>query len=172
MSYSLTKPQPKVIFAVDTKLWLFFTLLVLASFVLFKIVVYLYIARLDSLSLDYANEQAEYQMATSEIEKENIVLLQDIEMVSYSEARNTIIKNSLKKLLSIVPDQIYLTTLDIDATSFHIKGYTPSKELFVVLLQSQLESIFSGIEVTFYPTGNGWFSFECKAVSKQGIDNE
>ena len=82
---------------------------------------------------------------------------------------NILIRDSLKNLFDLVPDQITLTKAIIDTQDITLYGITPSKDVYNFMLRPPLESIFNDSEVAFYALGNGWFRFVSKNRAKEGL---
>ncbi|MGE4295618.1 MAG: PilN domain-containing protein [Campylobacterales bacterium] len=169
MKYSLTHPRPKQLLSADTKLWWVFIAGVLFVFVLVKAVVSIHTAGVNQESEQFKQERAAYEAKIAQLETDTRFVLEEAELVSRVLGRNKVIKDSLINLFDLVPDQIYLTDLEISAKTMRIKGYTPSKEVFNYLLRPPLESIFQRTEVSFFPVGNGWFAFDCLSISEEAF---
>ncbi|MDO5045708.1 hypothetical protein, partial [Campylobacter sp.] len=82
-------------------------------------------------------------------------------------ASNTILKQSLNNLFDLVPDSITLNEVSMSKNSLIIKGVTPNKDTYNMLLLAPLKSIFSTSNTTFYQLQNGWLNF----ISTNKIDN-
>ncbi|WP_235605098.1 hypothetical protein [Campylobacter fetus] len=66
-----------------------------------------------------------------------------------------------------MPDAITLNDVYIDTNSLIVKGLTPTKDVYKLLLEAPLKSIFNSSSTTFYQLENGWFNF----VSINKMDN-
>ncbi|WP_240333295.1 hypothetical protein [Helicobacter suis] len=69
------------------------------------------------------------------------------------------IKESIRGVLEMIPDDITIQSITIDYSSLTLKGVVPSKQSFELTIQQRLDSIFENSHVEFYPLSNGWFSF-------------
>lgn len=169
MRYSVIKSRNKQILRNDSKLWLFFTTLIFFSFIAIKIFIagqiYIIDAEIDKNKI----ARSDYEKETLIINDRITLIHKESKVVSELHARNRVIKDSLINIFELVPDQIYLTDLNITPTALDIRGYTPSKEVFNYLLKPPLESIFEKSETSFYPMGNGWLSFRSINESKEKL---
>ena len=75
---------------------------------------------------------------------------------------NTMIKESIKNLFDLVPDQITLTDVVMERDSLLLKGYAISKETYSLLLEPPLKSIFDESRVSFSINQRGFFEFISK----------
>jgi hypothetical protein len=75
---------------------------------------------------------------------------------------NLIIKESVKNLFDLVPDQITLTDVVMEKDSLTLKGYAISKETYTLLLEPPLKSIFDESRVSFSTNKRGFFQFVSK----------
>ena len=80
---------------------------------------------------------------------------------------NEILKQSLKNLFDLVPDSITLNEILMQKNSLIIKGVTPSRDVYDMLLSAPLKSIFTTSNTSFFQLENGWLNF----VSTSKIDN-
>lgn len=81
---------------------------------------------------------------------------------------NIVMKESIRNLFDLVPDQITLTRAELGDKSLILSGITPSKETYESLLQAPLRSIFHRTYTSYYPAQNGWYSF----TSTNYLDDE
>ena len=58
-----------------------------------------------------------------------------------------------------------------DNNSLKLRGVTPTKEMFTLLVETPLKSIFDESYTDFYKLENGWFIF-ANTNKKLGINNE
>lgn len=159
MSLSLIKPKLKPVLSLFTKIWLmaflFFLLLFLSVNVFFEISSY-------SLKKEIVLKQAKYVAYTSQIDniKQKIDLYtrqKDIALNIYSS--NSLLKKNLGNLFDLVPDAITLSNIYIDKNTLIIKGITPSKDVYRMLMEAPLKSIFNNSKTSFYQMNNGWLNF-------------
>ncbi len=72
---------------------------------------------------------------------------------------NELLRESIKNLFDLVPDQITLTRSIMQKKRLVLYGVTPSKEVYNFMLLSPLKSIFHENKTTFYSLENGWYRF-------------
>ena len=66
-----------------------------------------------------------------------------------------------------MPDSVTLNNVFLDKNLLIIKGVTPSKDTYQLLMEAPLKSIFSSSSTTFYQMPNGWLNF----ISTNKIEN-
>ena len=84
---------------------------------------------------------------------------------------NSILKQSMKNLFDLVPLSITLKEISMDKSSLVLKGMTPSKDTYNMLLAAPLKSIFNTSNTSFYQLPNGWLNF-ISTNKTQENDNE
>lgn len=167
MSYSLIRPEKKPILDMFSKIWISFIGMVFSLFIILNLFLVI-----KNYSIENGIEQAKnsYVNISQEINKvdETTAILSEqkawaIEIFS----SNTILKQSLHNLFDLVPDSITLNEVLMEKNSLIIKGVTPSKDTYNMLLASPLKSIFNTSNTSFYQLQNGWLNF----ISTNKIDN-
>ncbi len=168
MSYSFIKPRKKEFIDVVSKMWLFFIGFVIIFLFSFDILIKIKINSLNEAKNEYISKIVKFKSKMAKIDK-NIEFLNKEKIVAdniYSS--NTILRDSIKNLFDLVPDQITLSKVDMKKDSLTIYGVTPSKDTFNFLLGSPLKSIFQSSNTIFYLNNDGWYKF----VSINKIINE
>ena len=86
-------------------------------------------------------------------------------------SNNTLLKESMKNLFDLVPDQITLKKVEMDRNSLVLYGVTPTQDAFNFLLAAPLKSIFHTSQTTFYLTPQGWYNFVStnKIIVEEGM---
>jgi hypothetical protein len=77
-------------------------------------------------------------------------------------------KESIRNLFDLVPDDITLDRAELDSESLILYGMTPNKDTYEYMLHAPLRSIFHRTYTSFYPVENGWYRF----VSSNYLDND
>jgi len=165
--YSFTKPKKKPYLKEDTKLWLIFiniTIVIYIAFVVFlqaKAMIY---------AKDYKNyiqqiESLENKIKSIKDEKEFIIRQKNL----YEDVmvKNSLMKDSIKNLLDLIPDPITLNSIYFDKNKLIIYGITPTKEIYEMLMLPPLESIFTNTKTYFYRMNNGWYKFKSENYMKE-----
>ena len=164
MTYSFIKPQIKPIVSLFTRIWvLFFTLCLGVIFSIYS----------------FANARLLVMNAQISAKKEEAIALQegirqndglfdlltqrkDLSLQIIGErGSNAQIEKIIKNLFGFVieSNSIRLEHMYMSEDTLRLKGITPSKEIFALLIQTPLKSIFDECSVSYYPLKNGWFKF-------------
>lgn len=159
MTYSLIKPKKKPIFSLFSRIWIGFITLVFIVLVASN----LFIKYQNKTLLQQTTQMnSEYSKTIDEINKSEqqiATLTKQKNTANSIYATNLILKQSIKNLFDLVPDSITLDEIYMDRTTLIIKGVTPTKSVFEMLLAVPLKSIFDTSNTTFYQTKNGWLNF-------------
>nr|MBP3724725.1 hypothetical protein [Campylobacter sp.] len=169
-SYSFIKPKLKPIFSVITKIWIFLIILAVFFFVI--------LASFISYSTFYINnnsqiEQKRYDEKFQEIEQikfDTQKLINDRDLILGVYSSNEMLKKSLKNLLDLVPDSITINDIYLDKNELIIKGQTPTKNAFNLLMEAPLKSVFSKTTTEFYQINNGWYNFTSVNKMETSLD--
>ena len=168
--YSFTKPIKKPYFKEDTKLWLIFIFIstfLYISFALFLLIKAYFYSR--SIS-EMTKEEIKLKEKIINLQKEKDNILQQKELYEDVLVKNSVIKDSVKNLLDLVPDPITLTKFLFSKNKLIIYGITPTKDVYNLLMLPPLESIFQSTKTYFVQLPNGWYRF--KSVNTIKSDNE
>ena len=147
--YSYKVPRKKPLLSRDSLLWIIFVGVV--SVVLIGFGLYLYIK-----SSTYAEELAEVKASNNILSQSVIGYEKEIKIFKMQElldkeikSSNQLLKNSIKNLFDLVPDQIVLTKVVMQKESLDLEGTTPTKDTYRLLLEPPLKSIFNSSKVNF-----------------------
>lgn len=166
--YSFIKPRKKAIFSMFTKIWLVFissVVIILTAFSLF-VVYKISDFRDDAKLID--SQRIALEKNIDEVDQKIGFILRQKAIAEEIYANNLVLKDSMKNLFDLVPDQITLNKVLMDKTSLVIYGSTPTKDTYNFLLAAPLKSIFHTSETVFYLTKEGWYNF----VSTNKIIND
>ena len=168
--YSFTKPKKKNYFKEDTKLWLIFYTISVFLYVSFSL---LLLVKAYFYTKDYqSNNQNIITLNTKIVslnkKKESINLQKSV--YENITVKNSLIKDSIKNLLDLIPDPITLNKFLLKKNSLVIYGITPTKDVYNLLMLPPLESIFSNTKTIFYQMPNGWYKF--KSINTLKANNE
>ncbi len=159
VKYSFIEPRKKHLFSTFSKIWILFisfiSLLLIAFgiFLLIKIALY----KKDTVATNNERVALENQIDKKDNYMEYLLRQKSLGEEIYS--RNTLLKDSMKNLFDLVPDQITLERVIIKKDSLIMYGKTPTKDTFNFLLSAPLKSIFSTSNTMFYLTKEGWYNF-------------
>jgi len=165
--YSFIKPKPKPLFKEDTKIWLVFigfSLVLYTLFVIFlKTKTHLYKQDIESF-----NEEIIYfQREISKVNKEKQFIYTQKSLYEELMTKNSLMKDSIKNLLNLIPDPVTLNSIFFDKNKLTIYGITPTKEIYNMLMLPPLKSIFTDTKTYFYQMKNGWYKFKSENYLKE-----
>jgi len=168
--YSFTKPKKKPLFKEDTKLWIVFITVSVFLYVSFSafLLIKAYFYNKSTQEMNKEIVLLKQKIIKLNLEKENILLQKSL----YENiiTKNSVIKESVKNLLDLVPDPITLTKFMLSNNKLIIYGITPTKDVFNLLMLPPLESIFEDTKTYFYQMPNGWYRF--KSINTLKSQNE
>ncbi len=175
--YSYKAPRKKRLLSKDSLLWIIFVSIVFFALVLFGSYLYYKASSYhDKLSRLESSNKA---LSTSVInyEKEMKILKMQSVLSQEVKSSNTLLKNSIKNLFDLVPDQITLTKVVMEKYRLHLEGTTFTKDSYRLLLEPPLKSIFNSTKATFTFNGAiGKYEFvsinEMNEEAKEGIDGK
>ena len=165
--YSFTHPKPKPLVKEDTKLWLIFigvSLLLYISFALFltiKSILY------NKDIKNYNNEIATLNKKIKNIKNEKKFIYKQKTLYEDIMVKNSLMKDSIKNLLDLIPDPITLSSIYFDKNKLIIYGITPTQDIYNMLMLPPLESIFTETKTYFYQLPNGWYKFKSENYLKE-----
>ena len=156
---SYIKSRKKYILEPDSKIWLAFIFIFNAILFGFN----LFLDYKINFFIEEANNYSKLrQQIKNEIKKIKDEIKKAKEKKAFIEniyASNEVVKNSIKNLFDLIPDEITLSKVIIKKDSLTLYGITPSKETYSFLLLTPLKSIFSTNKTYFYQLQNGWYKF-------------
>jgi len=170
--YSFVKPRKKYLFTMFTKVWLVF---IASIFIMLNIF---------NLFVIYKN--SDFKSSAKELDSKRVILEKNIDTIDEKigfilrqkavaeeiYANNIILKDSMKNLFDLVPDQITLKKVIMEKDSLIIYGKTPTKDAYDFLLAAPLKSIFHTSNTIFYLTDEGWYNFVStnKIIDPEGTE--
>jgi hypothetical protein len=164
--YSFTKPKPKPYFQEDTKLWLIFISISLSLYILFAVFLGIKAYLFKKDIKNFNNEILILNKKLQNIKKKKDFILKEKTIYADLMVKNTLLKQSIKNLLDLVPDPITLSACQFDKDKLIIYGVTPSKDIYNLLMLPPLESIFNETHTYFYLMPNGWYRFKSENYIK------
>jgi len=159
LKYSFTEPNKKELIDTATKMWLGFIIFVVLFLFGFDFLIKYKINSLQKQRIENQSKIAELKVKIKDLQKNIEFLNKEKAKAEDIYASNTILKNSIKNLFDLVPDQITLSKVIMKKDSLTLYGITPSKDTFNFLLGSPLKSIFQSSNTIFYLNDNGWYRF-------------
>ena len=171
MRASFIAPRKKHFFTMFTKIWLVFIASVFILLNIFNLFVVYKNSdfKRGAKELDATREVVEKKIDDTD-EKIDFILRQKA-LAEEIYANNIILKDSIKNLFDLVPDQITLNRVIMKRDSLVIYGVTPTKDIYNFLLAAPLKSIFHTTNTMFYLTNDGWYNFVStnKIIDTEGL---
>ncbi|AFL67795.1 hypothetical protein [Sulfurospirillum barnesii] len=168
---SFIAPRPKPFLSLFTKLWLVFISLMSLFMVIFNfyIVFEMQTFKQEIISLTHERERLEVK-----IDEDDSAISSVLRQKALSEeifSNNTLLKDSMKNLFDLVPDQITLKKVEMERNALIIYGVSPTQDTFNFLLATPLKSIFHTSQTSFYLTKEGWYNFVSinKIINEEGL---
>ncbi len=160
MTYSFTKATSKHVLKPVTKIWAFYFIIAFGILVVFKVNLLLQIESLKESQENMKAEQKRILKTTQSLEKEGERLHYELGVASQIKNRDEKLRTQIKNIINMIPQGIQISEIKFDNQILFIRGTTISKELFETSLQSQLRTIYSMSNASFYELPSGWLNFE------------
>ncbi|MDD2367765.1 MAG: hypothetical protein PHQ90_00600 [Sulfuricurvum sp.] len=168
MKHSFISPRPKRLISGELRLVLFFfvvTIMMLVGTYLFlQYTTYAFVYERESVS----QKKSALNKAINEMEERIATIEAEVKTADQITTDNTVMKESIRNLFDLVPDDITLDKAELDASSLILYGMTPNKDTYEYMLHAPLRSIFHRTYTSFYPVENGWYRF----VSSNYLDED
>ena len=158
-SYSFIKPQKKPIFSLFSKIWMLFISTVVLLFAAVNLFVELKSGSLRNETQISKQKQDQIKEQIKQTDELTALLKQRRDSANEILASNAVLKQSVRNLLDLVPSSITLNEIAIDKNSLVVKGTTPSRDVYNMLLATPLKSIFNTSNTSFYQLDSGWLNF-------------
>ncbi len=157
--HSFIKPRKKRLIDEMSSLWIIFIALISIGLVGFGV----YVNYKSSFYIKMLEEsEKKHQLLDKKVKD----LKNDIQIFSMQKelnhevsSSNLILKDSIKNLFDLVPNQVTLTKVVMQKYALELQGYTRSKESYKLLLEPPLKSIFDESRVEFSINKKGFFQF-------------
>jgi len=168
VNHSFITPRPKQLISGELRLVLFFfmvtIMMLLGTYLFLKYKTYSFVRERESV----AQQQSALNTSIQEMEEEIKIVEAEVKIADQVTTDNTVMKESIRNLFDLVPDDITLDRAELDAESLVLYGMTPNKDTYEYMLHAPLRSIFHRTYTSFYPVENGWYRF----VSSNYLDND
>ena len=158
-SYSFIKPQKKPIFSLFSKIWMLFISTVVLLFAAVNLFVELKSGSLRNETQISKQKQDQIKEQIKQTDELTALLKQRRDSANEILASNAVLKQSVHNLLDLVPSSITLNEIAMDKNSLVVKGTTPSRDVYNMLLATPLKSIFNTSNTSFYQLDSGWLNF-------------
>jgi cell division protein FtsL len=168
VNHSFIAPRPKRLISGELRLVLFFftvtIMMVLGTYLFLEYKTYSF----TNERQDVAQKQSMLNKSIKEMKTEIKILEDEVKISDQITTDNTVMKESIRNLFDLVPDDITLDRAELDAESLILYGMTPNKDTYEYMLHAPLRSIFHRTYTSFYPVENGWYRF----VSSNYLDTD
>ena len=158
-SYSFIKPQKKPIFSLFSKIWMLFISTVVLLFAAVNLFVELKSSSLRNETQISKQKQDQIKEQIKQTDELTALLKQRRDSANEILASNAVLKQRVRNLLDLVPSSITLNEIAMDKNSLVVKGTTPSRDVYNMLLATPLKSIFNTSNTSFYQLDSGWLNF-------------
>lgn len=172
MRLSFIAPRKKYLFSMFTKVWLVFIISIVVLLNVFNIFIVYKNSDYKSSAITVKNERIKLEKDIDNIDTKIGFILRQKAVAEEIYANNIILKDSMKNLFDLVPDQITLNKVIMEKDSLVIYGVTPTKDTYDFLLSAPLKSIFHTSQTIFYLTDKGWYNFVStnKIINPEGSE--
>lgn len=159
MRYSFIAPRPKPFLSLFSKMWIIFIVLMSGFMIIFNFYLVYDISSFKTGMVDLTKQR---EVLETKIDEDDDAIGSILRQKALSEeifSNNTLLKDSMKNLFDLVPDQITLKKVEMERNSLILYGVSPTQDTFNFLLAAPLKSIFHTSNTTFYLTKEGWYNF-------------
>lgn len=168
MKHSFITPRPKRLISGELRLVLFFfivTIMMLVGTYLFlQYKTYAFIAEREEVT----REEKSLKQTITTMESQIKMIDKEVKIAEQITTDNMVMKESIRNLFDLVPDDIILDRAELESSSLILYGTTPNKDTYEYMLHAPLRSIFHRTYTSYYPIENGWYRF----VSSNYLDDE
>jgi hypothetical protein len=168
MTHSFIDPRSKRLISGELRLVFFFfivTIMMLVGtyiFLQYKTYDFIYERQ------EVINKQVALKHSINKMDEQIKIIEKEVKNFEQITTENTVMKESIRNLFDLVPNDITLDRADLESSSLIMYGTTPNKETYEYMLHAPLRSIFHRTYTSFYPIKNGWYRF----VSSNYLDEE
>jgi len=156
---SFIAPRKKHLFSMFTKVWIFFIFFIFVFLNVFNLFIMYKNSDYKSNAKNLDTQRAVLEKNIDNIDDKISFVLRQKAVAEEIYANNTILKDSIKNLFDLVPDQITLSKVIMKKDTLVIYGITPTKDVYNFLLAAPLKSIFHTSNTMFYLSSDGWYHF-------------
>ncbi len=157
--HSFIKPRKKRLMDEMSSLWIVFISLMSIGLVGFGV----YVNYKSSFYIKMLEENSQkHQVLDKKVKglKSDIQIFSMQKELSYEVlSSNLLLKNSIKNLFDLVPNEVTLEKVVMEKYALELQGYARSKESYRLLLEPPLKSIFDESLVKFSINKKGFFQF-------------
>ena len=168
---SFIKPRKKKLVDPISLMWLLFIALMAAGLLFFSMLLHykssFYIRMLENMGKENSAKREQVR----HIGREIALLKAQVKIYDEVNSSNSALKESMRNLFDLIPDQITLTKVVMKKESLYLKGYTLSKAAYTTLLEPPLKSVFARSSVRFVTDAKGCLMFESfNSMEEEGAE--
>ena len=168
MKHSFITPRPKRIISGELRLVLFFfvvtIMMLLGTYLFLQYKTYNFVHERKAV----AQKEKTLKRSIQQMEEQIKTIEREAKIAEQVTTDNTVMKESIRNLFDLVPDDITLERAELENSSLILYGITPNKDTYEYMLHAPLRSIFHRTYTSFYPAENGWYRF----VSTNYLEDE
>ena len=171
MRYSFIVPRPKPFISLFSKMWIGFIVVMSLFMMIFNLYLAFDISSFKTGIVDLTKQREALETKIDQDDEAIGLILRQKAVAEEIFSNNTLLKESMKNLFDLVPDQITLKKVEMERNSLILYGVSPTQDAFNFLLAAPLKSIFHTSNTTFYLTKEGWYNFVSvnKIIGEDGV---
>ena len=169
--HSYKAPRKKPLFSKDTLLWGIFVSVIFAALVAFGSYLFFKSSGFKSELEKLEDSNKILSKSVISYEKEMKILKMQKLLSQEVKSSNLLLKNSIKNLFDLVPDQIVLTKVVMRKDLLDLEGTSPTKDTYRLLLEPPLKSIFNNSKVS-YVFNSRLGQYEFKSINSMVAQTE
>ena len=171
MRYSFIVPRPKPFISLFSKMWIGFIVVMSLFMMIFNLYLAFDISSFKTGIVDLTKQREVLETKIDQDDEAIGLILRQKAVAEEIFSNNTLLKESMKNLFDLVPDQITLKKVEMERNSLILYGVSPTQDAFNFLLAAPLKSIFHTSNTTFYLTKEGWYNFVSvnKIIGEDGV---
>ena len=168
MNHSFITPRTKRLISGELRLVLFFFTVTIAMLVGTYLFLEYKIYDFSHERKVVAQKEGSLKRSIAQMEEQIKIIEDEAKIAEQVTTGNTVMKESIRNLFDLVPEEITLSRAELESRSLILYGTTPNKDTYEYMLHAPLRSIFHRTFTGFYPIENGWYRF----VSTNYLDDE
>lgn len=168
MKHSFTSPRPKRLISGELRLVFFFFIITIIMLVGTYLFLWYKTYDFSQKRQSIGEKERVLNWSIQEMQKEIKEIEAEAKIAEQVTTDNTVMKESIRNLFDLIPDNITLSKAELESKSLILYGITPNKDIYEYMLHAPLRSIFHRTYTSFYPAENGWYRF----VSTNYLDEE
>ncbi len=166
MKYSFIEARKKSIFGLGFKIWIVFIITVEIILIIANIVISTQVQTYSDRKDDYISKIEELDENMKKLFNRQRTINKEAKIAERMRDSNTKLRAKIKRIFSLTPKDVIFHKVTWNKDALTLEGYTPTKDAFNFVLQTELESIYGSTKTVFFPRKTGGFNFSSKNISK------